>query len=100
MSIEIQIKYLAMRGIAHDFEDAVGKMKKLLTDVEKSYQPLKGGGWQADSADDFYKSMDTEVFPALDRLNKSLAKAVETCEAIATTYQKAEESAKDCIPNL
>ena len=100
MSIEIQIKYLAMRGIGQEFQDAAAKMKKLLSDVERNYQPLKGGAWQADAADDFYKSMDSDVFPALDRLNNALTKAVETCETIASTYQKAEEKAKDCIPSV
>ena len=99
MGLVISIKYLAMQGVAKEFDDCAAAMKKLLNDVQTQHQPLKSGGWVADSADDFYKSMESEVFPAMERLHMTLTKASQSTQSINTTMSKSEENAKACIPS-
>lgn len=99
MGLVISIKYLAMQGVAKEFEDCAASMKKLLNDVQTQHQPLKSGAWIADAADDFYKSMDSEIFPAMERLHATLTKASQTTQDMNTTMSKSEENAKACIPS-
>lgn len=98
MALIISIKYLAMQGVSQQFEEQNARMKKAENEIRQAYQPCRSGGWVAESADDFYKTMEQEVFPALDRLNKALAKGAQTATQLANTMKKAEESAKSCVP--
>jgi WXG100 family type VII secretion target len=65
------------------------KNQRLKSDIET----LRGGDWQGDGAKSFYREMDSEVMPALNRLHNALSEAGRITAQLAQIMKAAEDEA-------
>lgn len=93
MSGIIRIDYDQMKTVAARFRqqaDAIGQMSQA---VYQSQQKLQSGGWVGQGADAFFKEMETDVRPAVLRLQEALARAAEVSDLIGTMFDSSEQEA-------
>jgi len=66
-------------------KDTIGKLKSII-------EQLNGGGdWIGWGASAFYQEMESEVMPALNRLQNAMAEAGNVTSEISQIYREAEE---------
>lgn len=98
MSDVTSIQYEAMQNVANQFDQEAARIQRILTQVNSHVNTLKGGGWIADAATQFYNEMDNDVCPAIQRLHDSLREASRVSREIITVLKAAEEEACGCLP--
>jgi uncharacterized protein YukE len=94
----IEVRYRELENTASIFEQHRDISKKLQEQLLACETPLKQGSWIASAADDFYRDLNRDLYPALDRLMKALDHAGTTTLKIAQIYRLAEQQACDFIP--
>jgi WXG100 family type VII secretion target len=99
MSDITSIQYEAMQQVARSFQEESVRISRVMSVVENHLNTLKGGGWIADAATQMYREMDSEVCPAIKRLQDALTAAAEVSNEIARTLLNGEEEACGCLPS-
>lgn len=90
----IQARYDSLDAIAGRFSQQSAAIVQLNTAVKRGVEALEGGGWQGKGSAAFFAEMNTELFPALQRLRQVLdeGRAV-TLEAKAILERAEQEAA-------
>ncbi len=89
----IQAQYETLAEIAKQFGergDSIEQMRGVLT---QHVDGLRGGGWEGDGAQAFFREMDGLVFPAVTRLSDALYEADRVTMQIVDVVRSAEEEA-------
>lgn len=97
MTDVVHTNHDALKQIAGQFEHDGGLVKKEHDKLQSQVQVLRGGGWKAPAADQFYRVMEDEVLQGLDRLSKALHQAAQVTNQISSIMQQAEEQAKGSL---
>jgi WXG100 family type VII secretion target len=91
----VQVRYETLERVSTSFQDQCDAMQRVHTTVSAKVARLKAGGWLAEGASTFYREMDNDVLPAVNRLCQALGQASTTMREIALLLQQAEEEAAD-----
>jgi WXG100 family type VII secretion target len=94
----VSIKYDSMNQVSGEFQTQEAIAKQVSQTLTEHLTILKQGGWMAPSADQFYKTMDDEVMPGIQRLITALDQASQTIAAINATMQSGEQTASGLLP--
>lgn len=89
----IQADYQQLQQIAKVFDSEADKAKRLRNMLRGKVDGLRGNGFVGQGAEAFYREMDQDLFPALERLEQALMSASDTVQFIIKAMQSAEEEA-------
>lgn len=99
MADVILIDHQKMNAVKQEFAEASQKVRHLCSEINNHCAQLKGGGWVSEAANQWYRTMDQEVLPRMNRLTDALQHASDTVGGISQTFKRGEEEARGCIPN-
>ncbi len=89
----IQARYDELDAIGSRFSRLAEIHATLIDQVNRRVEALQQGGWEGKAADAFFAEMESEIFPAMRRLNKALEEAHFVMREIKRIIQEAEEEA-------
>lgn len=89
----IRANYSELENIATTFDSNSDRVRSLQQSLDGRLSRLKAGGWEGDSADTFFREMDSDVMPSVIRLHQALAQAARTTREISRIFREAEEQA-------
>lgn len=89
----IQAEYDDLERIAGRFQQESASTKRLMGSVERLVEDLQRGGWEGEGAVAFFREMNGEVLPAVNRLVLALEEGNEATRQIVVILQQAEEDA-------
>jgi len=90
----IQVNYQELEKIALQFADQQKRVRQILQAAQSSTDTLRRGGWTAEAATSFYREMDQNVLPAVQRLDAAMQKSERVVRDIIRLMHAAEEEAK------
>lgn len=94
MSNEIvRVDHEALEQVTGKFQTHAQATSETVNALQRSYEPLKNGGWIGQGASAFYAEMDEKIFPAMRRLAAALEQAGKTTAEIRALMRSAEEDA-------
>jgi len=83
--------YDQLADFSRTFERESNSAKRSLDSLKRQIEVLEGGDWIGKGADAFYREMNSEVLPAVQRLVKALELASRVTGQIARIFQEVEE---------
>jgi len=89
----IQAKYDELETIARQFgqrAQAIGELRSLF---QRSAQPLEQGGWQGRGSAAFFRELNGQIFPAMQRLRQALEEARAVTLQASAILRRAEQEA-------
>jgi WXG100 family type VII secretion target len=89
----IRAQYDQLQAVSVSFDDERDRIYALHGRLLRQVDILRRGGWQAEGADDFYRQMDADVLPGVERLRSALEQAGSVTRQIIMLLQNAEEDA-------
>ncbi len=89
----IQAKYDELESIAARFGRRAESIADMSSRLRQNVEQLRHGDWIGKGSEAFFKEMDSEVIPALDRLIHALRQSQSTVNEIIAIVQQAEEEA-------
>lgn len=89
----IQARYEDLDAVAQGFDQVASASDALHSKIGASVEPLASGGWKGDAANRFLAEMQSEIFPALQRLSEALTMAGATTRQVKSIIQTAEREA-------
>jgi WXG100 family type VII secretion target len=90
----ITVEYETIEGFARQFADEAARFERSLQQIRQQHEVLYRQAWVGDNANTFYKTMQTDILPALQRLTQALYEADHVTRAMAVVYQEAEQQGK------
>jgi WXG100 family type VII secretion target len=97
MTDVVHTNHDALKQISGQFEHDSALVKQAHDKLQSQMQTLKGGGWKAPAADQFYHIMEDEVLAGLERLTKALSMASQVSTTVSGIFQQAEDHAKSSL---
>lgn len=91
----IVVDYDGLMMIAAQFETGSQLLQSTVGTLSQVVDSVKNNYWVAESADSFYFEMDTDIFPALNRLLEAFAAASETTKQLSELFEKSEQEASN-----
>ena len=92
MIIIIRADYDQMPDISKRFEREAVNVKRSIDSLNRTIEVLKGGDWFGEGANAFYREMESEVMPAMQRLLKTLEMGSGVMKAIERLLHEAEQT--------
>ncbi|MCA9934555.1 MAG: WXG100 family type VII secretion target [Ardenticatenaceae bacterium] len=93
----IQVNYEDLDEIARRFTQQADDTERLQQQIQGRYSVLENGGWAGQGANAFFAEMESELFPALKRLQDALESGKITTQEIIQLFQAAEEEASGSL---
>lgn len=97
-AVEVRIDYEEMKALRSISEEQREKAQQLLRRVSDQVDVLKSDNWIGQNADAFYKEMDGDVIPALERLVRAFASMEATCDSLMSLFEAAEDEMQGFFP--
>ena len=89
---QVRSDYDQLKSMAGSFRQQEETCKKTSQNLKGIIEQLNSGqDWVGQGAKAFYQEMDSEVMPAMMRLQNAMAEAGKVTDQIAKRYQDAEE---------
>jgi WXG100 family type VII secretion target len=95
----IQANYDELEIIATRFGQCAESNAQMISRVRQGMERLKQGDWIGKGSEAFFKEMDGEVLPAIDRLTQALQQSQSVINQIIFIVQQAEEEAAEPFRN-
>lgn len=89
----IRADYDALKRIMSLFQREGQATTQTLTRLRRSKGTLQGGQWIGQGATKFYREMDSDVLPAVQRMAKAFGEAARVTAAISRIMKQAEDDA-------
>lgn len=89
---KVRGEYDELQQIASIFAVQAERSQRSLRQIKSQVETLQGGDWIGQGAQAFYKEMDQQVLPALNRLVEALNQAQQTTKQISKIVQETEET--------
>jgi len=89
----IQVNYEQLQDVARRFQVQADSCAELRTAVNRALHPLQQGGWIGKGAAAFFSEMDSDLFPALERLHSAMILSGNVVQEAIATFKAAEEEA-------
>lgn len=93
----IQANYEALRKIGDDFNSQQQKVKRISQTLTMNTDKLRRGAWQSEASAAFYRDMDNNVLPAVQRLERALSEAARVTREIIRLMQAGEQQARGLL---
>jgi WXG100 family type VII secretion target len=90
-TIIIRCGYDELLGISKMFSEQQSKFTQMNKRVKSAQETLKGGDWIGKGAKAFFKEMDGQVNPSLQRLERAMGEAANVTKKIHDIMHKAED---------
>lgn len=84
--------YGALKEISQTFNRECDSVKEALNNLKQNTETLRGGDWKGDSANKFYREMDSAVLPTLQRLTNALGEAARVAQKISQLASQTEQT--------
>lgn len=97
---EIKVAYDKLDDIANRFTGQSEAIQSMLQTIQKSFSQLEGGGWMGQGAEAFISEMNSEIFPACQRLIAILDEGSACTKTVAERFQQAEDEAANLFRNV
>ena len=97
MSDEIRADYEGLEQVAARFATGAQNVGQTMQKVRSAMAPLESGGWIGRGSDAFFAEMNSEILPAVTRLQDVLDEASQTVREIVSRVRQAEEEAAACF---
>jgi WXG100 family type VII secretion target len=92
MIIIIRADYDQMPEISKRFEREAVNVKRSIDSLKRTIEVLKGGDWFGEGANAFFREMESEVMPAMQRLLKALEMGSRVIQAIERLLHETEQA--------
>jgi WXG100 family type VII secretion target len=92
MIIIIRADYDQMPEISKRFEREAVNVKHSIDSLKRTIEVLKGGDWFGEGANAFYREMESEVMPAMQRLLQTLEMGSGVIQKIERLLHEAEQT--------
>ena len=92
MIIIIRADYDQMPEISKRFDREAVNVKRSIDSLNRKIEVLKGGDWFGEGANAFYREMESEVMPAMQRLLKALEMGSGVIRAIERLLHETEQT--------
>lgn len=89
----IYVDYEALEQIAARFGRQAQEIDQMLQAIRRSKGSLENGGWVGEGADSFFAEMDSDVTPAVERLQQALDEADVVTRRISQLWRQSDEEA-------
>jgi WXG100 family type VII secretion target len=93
VSDEIRVDYEGLEQVAARFATGAQNVGQTMQKVRSAMAPLESGGWIGRGSDAFFTEMNSEILPAVTRLQDVLEEASQTVREIVARMQQAEDEA-------
>jgi WXG100 family type VII secretion target len=93
MAEVIRVDYEVLQQIADKFGRQSEVVAAVQQAVRSAMDPLEGGGWEGRGSDAFFNEMNSDILPAVQRLNDALTQAQAVSKQIHNLMQQAEDEA-------
>jgi WXG100 family type VII secretion target len=87
----VRADYDQLKEISGTFNTEAENYNNANRSLKALIEQLKGGDWIGVGARAFYKEMDSEVMPAMGKLQKAMAEAAKITAQIAQVMKQAED---------
>lgn len=94
---QVRSDYDQLNALAQSFRSQADNVAKTNQQIKANMETLQSGGWIGKGATAFYKEMNDQVIPSMQRLNKALAEAGRVTAEISRLMKEAEGSAASCF---
>ncbi len=92
MNIIIHADYDKMPEISKRFQQEAAHVKRSIDSLKRTIEVLKGGDWFGEGANAFYREMESQVMPSMERLLKALEMGSSVMKAIERLLHEAEQT--------
>jgi WXG100 family type VII secretion target len=92
MADEVKADYEQLEQVANKFSSQSEEIQQVLQQVRNNMEKLEPD-WIGRGSDAFFREMQSEVLPAVQRLQQALEEANRVTKEVVQTMQQAEEEA-------
>ena len=90
---QVRSDYDQLKGNASSFRRQEEAVKQTSQKLKAVIEQLKGGqDWVGQGANEFYKEMESEVMPAMKRLENAMAEGARVTDQVAQILKAAEDA--------
>jgi len=89
----VQANYPDLENIASQFGSLNESAAAMQANIRRAFEPLAGGGWIGRGSEAFVAEMDSEMFPAIERMIQALEAGRAVTTEISNLLHQAEEEA-------
>lgn len=93
MTERIEANYEQLEQVSTRFSQQADEVERLMQNVRGCVDNLEGGGWIGRGAEAFFREMNDEVMPAINRLCQALQQGSQATSQISNIVSTAEEEA-------
>ncbi len=93
MTDKVEVNYEQMEQVASRFANQAQSVQETHRRVYNSMAKLENGGWEGRGSNAFFSEMNSEVLPAVNRLQQALEEATRVSKQIVQTMRNAEDEA-------
>lgn len=100
VSIMIRVDYDMIKKIADAFRKKETDAKSVTQKLTRPLETLRGGDWVGEGATAFFNEMDSEVLPAMKRLQNALTEGDRVSKEIEKLQHECESSITALFVNI
>jgi WXG100 family type VII secretion target len=88
----ILVNYEMMKKFSNSFQGQAAAVQQTTQKLTKVTEQLRGGDWIGEGANQFFNEMDSEVLPALKRLQSAMTEGDRVSKEIEKIQHETESS--------
>jgi WXG100 family type VII secretion target len=86
----VLVNYEMMKKFSNSFQGQGAATQQTIQKLSKVIEQLRGGDWIGEGANQFYNEMDSEVIPALKRLQSAMTEGDKVSKEIEKIQHETE----------
>jgi WXG100 family type VII secretion target len=87
----VRAEHDELRNIQQAFSNQASATTNTIKSLQSRMETLRGGDWIGQGATAFYQEMDSQVMPAMVRLEKALEEAKNFAQQVSALMKTAED---------
>ena len=95
-----RLDYEVIKNIGGSFRGQEAAVQQTIQKLSKVIEQLRGGDWIGEGATAFFNEMDSEVMPAMKRLQKAMSEGDRVSKEIERLQREAEQSLMSLIQDM
>ena len=100
ISITITLDFDAFKNIEGSFRNQESATQQTIGKLNKVIEQLRGGDWFGEGATAFFNEMDSEVMPAMKKLQKAMGEGDRVSKEMERLQHEAETSITSLFTNI
>ncbi len=94
---KVRSDYEQLRSVQKAFSSQADALQGMNQNVKACMSTLEGRDWIGKGAQAFYKEMNDQVLPTLQRLQRAMAEGARVTQQISQIMKEAEDEASGCF---